>query len=218
MHGNEDDAKPTAKPTIDDPKLRVGESTGVARENPMTYEDYARMPDDGRRYELVDGKLEQMSPSPNRSHQLVAFQLCSLLNATCYQDYVIVMAPVDVLISPQEVRQPDAVMIHRSRMSIYKARGNIVEPPDLVIEVLSPDSLRRDKLMKRNSYAKFGVPEYWIVDPDLGTLEQFSLSASRDYALVETYAGDEQITSEHLSCVSFSMDDFMRLPRQFPSE
>ncbi len=213
MHRNGDDAKP-----MDDSKFQTGASAGEARENPMTYEDYARMPDDGHRYELVDGKLELMSPSPNRTHQVVAFELCSLLKTTCQQDYVIVMAPVDVLISPHEVRQPDAVMIHRSRLSIYKMRGNIIEPPDLVLEILSPDSLRRDKIAKRSSYAKFGVPEYWIVDPDSATLEQFSLSDSGAYALAETYTGDEQITSERLPCVSFSMDDVMRLPRQFPSE
>ena len=187
-----------------------------ARETPMTYEDYLQMPDDGKRYELVDGQLELMSPGPARTHQIIGRHLSHLLSLSCASEYEIVMAPVDVVLSPVEVRQPDLVMIHLSRMSIYKARGGIEEPPDLVVEILSPSSQKRDKVAKRRAYARFGVPEYWILNPDDETLEQNLLNSAGAYELADIYTGDEPIRSERLACVSFSMNEIMSRVRNLP--
>lgn len=186
------------------------------QETPMTYEDYAQMPDDGNRYELVNGQLELMSPSPARAHQIASRQLITLLSRDCESEYEIVAAPVDVVLSSSEVRQPDIVMIHLSRLSIYKKNGNIVEPPDLVIEILSPSSRERDKIVKNHAYAKFGVPEYWILNPDDETLEQHLLGPSAAYRLVEVYTDNEPIRSEKLRCVSFSINDIMSRVRNLP--
>lgn len=182
----------------------------------MTYEDYAKMPDDGLRYELVDGRLELMGPSPERTHQLISGQLFTLLNSDCESEYVVVTAPVDVILSATEVRQPDLVMIHLSRMSIYKQRGSIESPPDLVVEILSPSSLHRDKVAKRRSYADFGVPEYWVVNPQDGTLEQNVLKGDGDYDLIHVYAGDELICSDKIKCITFSMHNVMRRVNSLP--
>lgn len=186
-----------------------------ARETPLTYEDYAQTPDDGQRYELVDGQLEWMT-APGRTHQIVSRRLVNLLSRDCESQYEIVCAPVDVVLSATEVRQPDLVMIDLRRLTIYKERGNIVEPPDLVVEILSPSTRKQDKIVKHQAYAKFGVPEYWIVNPDDGTLEQHRLGPSNSYVLADIYADDEAVASDLLSCVSFTMNDVMERVRNLP--
>lgn len=186
------------------------------RETQMTYEDYAAMPDDGKRYELVDGQLELMSPSPTLTHQIISSNILHLLHNDCRDEYVIVSAPIDVVLSPTEVRQPDLIMIHRSRLSIHKEQGSIVAPPDLVVEILSPSSLQRDRIDKRAAYARFGVPEYWIIDPSEQGLEQYALDGYGTYQLLNIYTGNKPIHSEKLKCVTFAMDDVMEMIRDRP--
>lgn len=173
----------------------------------MTYDDYASLPDDGSRYELVDGVLEMMSPSASAKHQMISFRIQSKITQTCDDDYFILNAPLDIILSPTEVRQPDLVMIHRSRLNIIKKRG-IEGAPDLVVEILSPSSIRRDKVGKLKSYAKYAIPEYWIVDPTNESLEQYVLEEDR-YDLIEVYTEDEQVRSDHMQCVSFTMNVIM---------
>lgn len=98
-------------------------------------------------------------------------------------------------------------MVHRSRESIIEEHA-VVGPPDLVVEVLSPSSVKCDRVMKLHSYARFGVAEYWIVDPLNVTLEKYVLTAmNQPYLLVDVYSGDEIVSSEHLPCVSFLVRD-----------
>ncbi|WP_372636420.1 Uma2 family endonuclease [Cohnella sp.] len=174
------------------------------KEQPITYEVYAEMPDDGNRYEVIDGVLELMSPSPTASHQSILSELIDALRQSCKTDYLIYFAPLDVILSDTNVVQPDAIMIHRSRKHIVTSRG-IEGPPDLAVEVLSPSSQKRDRLKKRAVYEKHGVPEYWIVDPDSRTLEQFQLDERGNYVLIQLYEGDELIASDKLHCVSFAI-------------
>jgi len=174
------------------------------KEQPVTYEIYAEMPDDGNRYEVIDGVLELMSPSPTASHQSIAVDLCFELKQSCRSDYLIYVAPLDVILSDTNVVQPDAIMIHRNRKHIVTSRG-IEGPPDLAVEVLSPSSRKRDRLKKRAVYEKHGVPEYWIVDPEARTLEQFHLDENGKYELIQLYENDEQVVSSKLPCVSFAV-------------
>lgn len=178
------------------------------REQPLTYEDYANLPDDGLRYELADGVLELMSPGPSTDHQLVSFEIIKKLIPPCQNDYVIIHAPLDVILSSIEVRQPDIIMVHRSRMEIIKKHG-IVGAPDLIVEILSPSSIRRDKVKKLKAYARYQVPEYWIVDPANGSLEQYLLR-DHAYELTEVYQGAEEIRSDRISCISFTMEQIMQ--------
>ncbi len=106
--------------------------------------------------------------------------------------------------SNTNVVQPDALMIHRSRKHIVTSRG-IEGPPDLAVEVLSPSSQKRDRLKKRAVYENHGVPEYWIVDPESRTLEQFRLDERGKYELIQLYENDEQVVSSKLPCVSFTV-------------
>lgn len=178
------------------------------RESPVTYDRYASMPDDGNRYEIDDGVLELMSPGPNTVHQLLLKALEHTLTRDCQQDYIVLFAPLDVILSQTEVRQPDLILIHKSRASIIRRRG-IEGAPDLVVEISSEHSLRRDKVRKTKAYARYGVPEYWILDMASMSLEQYVLHDSV-YELAELYREDDVVRSERLSCVSFSMNSLLR--------
>lgn len=184
------------------------------REQPMTYGDYAALPEDGNCYELVDGTLE-LSPSASTPHQIIASEIQSMIKQTCSAEYLI-LYEIDVILSPYEVRRPDIVMIHRSRMSIVTKRA-IKGAPDLVVEVLSESSLKRDKVSKLFTYAHYQIPEYWIVDPFSGSLEQHILG-EHGYRLHDVYIGDEPVRSERLSCVSFSMRHIMSQVPDLPDE
>lgn len=179
----------------------------LIKESPVTYEMYADMVDDGQRYELADGVLELMSPSPTFTHQTFIHELQVKLNSSCRGAFIIVASPIDVILSDTEVRQPDLVIVRLDRMDIISDRG-INGAPDLVVEVASPHSRRRDKVQKRLAYAKHGVPEYWIVDLSNFTLEQYWADGNR-YELVEVYAEDETIVSRTLPCASFSMNELV---------
>ena len=178
----------------------------VVKEIVLTYDDYAAI-DDGNRYELAGGQLQLISPSPSVVHQFISFELQKEIANSCESEYYVLFAPVDVILSTTEVRQPDLILIHRDRQSIIKKRG-IIEAPNLVVEILSPSTLKRDKIDKLQVYAKFQVPEYWIVEPTLGILEQYLLNGDR-YELSNIYQQDEPISSPTISCISFTMDKIM---------
>lgn len=178
------------------------------KEQQMTYELYAAMPDDGRRYEIIEGTMELMSPGPSTTHQAVSGELEFILRQSCISDYVIYHAPLDVILSSTTVLQPDILMIHRSRLHIVTIRG-IEGPPDLVVEIVSPGSRKRDKLDKMNMYAKYGILEYWVVDAEVRTLEQYHLLGDH-YEMYNLYESDEIVTSDKLACVSFVLSDIFK--------
>jgi len=192
-----------SKEQLNDKKKQLPE---IVRESYVTYDDYANMPDDGNRYEIADGRLELMSPGPSGHHQVISKAMYDAIKETSSRDYVILTAPLDVILSEIEVRQPDLVIVHRSRKSIIARRG-IEGAPDVVVEILSPSTRRRDKLDKMKAYAKYQVPEYWIVDPDSYTLELYLLRESGDYGLKDVFGADELIISPALTCLNFTMDD-----------
>ncbi|WP_407272487.1 Uma2 family endonuclease [Radiobacillus sp. PE A8.2] len=177
------------------------------KENGLTYDDYASLDDDNR-YELVGGHLELLSPAPTVIHQLVSSEMHKIITASCELNYITLYAPIDVILSSTEVRQPDLVLVDRQRMSILSKRG-IEGAPDLVIEILSPSTIKRDKLDKLKTYAFYQIPEYWIVDPEVGILEAYTLNQKR-YQLTNIFQGTELVTSPTITCVSFTMDAIMK--------
>jgi Uma2 family endonuclease len=148
-------------------EVMVGPDPGA-----WTYEDYLRLPDDGRRYEILRGRL-LMSPAPRPRHQQIVgrlfLALSHFLHATELGD--LYFAPIDVLLPglAQPV-QPDLVMIRKARREVIQERA-IVGVPDLIIEVLSPSSWQIDRRDKYELYAEAGVSEYWTVDPERRTIE-----------------------------------------------
>ena len=138
-----------------------------------SYAEFARLPDDGNRYEVINGEL-CVTPSPSPVHTRIAFNLASLLEAfvAAHDLGWVTPAPVDVLLGEDDYVQPDVVFIRRERGEKVTDRG-IEFPPDLVVEVLSPSTAFRDRVQKRDRYAAFGVPEYWIIDPDARRVEVY---------------------------------------------
>lgn len=177
------------------------------KEGQVTYEMYREMPEDSGRFELLDGVLELMSPGPSATHQSIGRELEFKLMQSCRSDYVIFYAPLDVILSQTNVLQPDLMMIHRSRLHIVTDRG-VEGAPDLVVEIMSPGSRKRDKVLKMRMYARHGVPEYWIVDAVSRTLEQYRMNdGGEHYILQALFEGDDVVTSDKLPCVSFVVSD-----------
>jgi Uma2 family endonuclease len=131
----------------------------------LTYDDYAALPDDGRRYELYEGELT-VTPAPRPRHQLVIGNLYMLMGQHVRRHGLgeVFLSPIDVILSPITVLQPDLVYVERARLGIVTERA-IEGAPTLVVEVLSPSTNVRDRGIKQALYARHGVPYYWIVDP-----------------------------------------------------
>jgi Uma2 family endonuclease len=137
----------------------------IATTHPLTFEDLLETPDDGNRYEILDGELI-VSPAPSRIHQEFLGRLYRLVyeHGEAKGLGKVYFAPVDVRLFPHDIVQPDLIFIRADRLHIY--RDNPVEgAPDLVVEVISPTSRVRDIMRKSRLYAAAGVPEYWLPDP-----------------------------------------------------
>ena len=126
----------------------------------ITVAELDRIPDDGRRFELLDGTLV-MSPRPTTGHQFVATRLAGLLTTACPEDFGVVAEPA-VQVNPKTELVPDIVVVRIDQVGEAK----FTEPPLLAVEVRSPSSALIDLNRKKSTYEKFGVPSYWIVDPD----------------------------------------------------
>lgn len=130
----------------------------------FTYDDYAKLPE-GSLYQLIDGELI-MSPAPNLYHQMILNNILQELNKfnAVKKSGKIFPSPVDVYFEEYETYQPDIVFVAKERSHILK-ETKIEGSPDLVVEILSESSAYYDLKHKKNIYEKYGVKEYWIVDP-----------------------------------------------------
>jgi Uma2 family endonuclease len=157
----------------------------IATLRPLTYEDLQEMPDDGQRYEVVGGELI-VNPAPRREHQEVVANLDWNLQTFLRQSGAgrAYTHPVDVHLGRHDVVQPDLIVIGAAHLDIYRVEGVVEEAPDLIVEVISPSSRRIDRIQKMALYARSGVPEYWIADPERRLLEIHVL-AGEEYRLVE---------------------------------
>lgn len=142
----------------------------------FTYEEYKLLPDEGR-FEIIDGELLAL-PTPNVRHQSILANL--LYGLTVHINAgglgTVVLAPLDVVLAADQVVQPDLLFVSREREQIIDPLGAVHGAPDLVVEILSPATTGRDRVMKRKLYGRFGVREYWIVDPAAGTIEVLVLA------------------------------------------
>jgi Uma2 family endonuclease len=152
-----------------------------AREQPpagrivLTYEDYCALPDDGKRYEIIEGEL-YATPSPSRAHQEFVANLLVVLKP--FVDAggigVVYIAPFDVILEETSVVVPDLLFVARDRLGIVTDRG-VRGAPDLIVEILSPGTARRDRVEKAKLYARHGVSHYWLADPEARILEVYEL-------------------------------------------
>jgi Uma2 family endonuclease len=131
----------------------------------LTYEDFCLLPDDGKRYEIIEGELF-VTPAPRLLHQKIVTRLAAALSTLMEREGLgqVFVAPVDVVFSDFDVVEPDIIYVSKQRASVLTEK-NLQGAPDLVIEVLSDTTEKRDRTTKLKLYGRFGVQEYWIIDP-----------------------------------------------------
>lgn len=141
--------------------------SALQAERRWTYSDLVALPDDQLRHELIDGE-HVVSPSPTTTHQEILKRLFLALERHAEQQNrgVVLFAPFDVKLSPWTVLVPDLVYFTAARFADVVNEKHATAAPDLVAEVLSPGTRRRDLGRKREVYDREGVREYWIADPD----------------------------------------------------
>ena len=177
----------------------------------LTVEDYKLLPDEGPRYELIEGELI-MAPAPNRFHQDISRNLEYLM-----VDYlrrhpigVVYDAPFDVYLDETNVFQPDLVFISKARRSILTDAG-AQGAPDLVVEVLSPSTRKVDETDKKGVFARTGVNEYWLIDPEEKAIRIYALGQDVETP-VATHAGADKFERPLLPGLMFELEQIFRQP------
>jgi Uma2 family endonuclease len=171
----------------------------------VSYADLERAPEDGRRYELYDGEV-YVVPAPLPRHQVVQQLIAELLRryAQACGGFA-VDSPIDIVFSEYDVLQPDIVFFAPSRAHLIDLDHVIRHPPDLCVEIVSPSTEATDRGRKMQMFARYGVTEYWIVDPGTRTIEIHRLGDGA-YVLQETKSGAESVTSPVVPGLTFRAD------------
>lgn len=142
--------------------------------HPMTRADLYRLPNDGRRYELIDGVLV-VSPSPGTRHQRAVVRLTVVIAGSCPDEFEMFPAPLDINVVEDTVLRPDALVVRRDRVGQHDLLGM----PELVVEVQSPSTRLLDLELKRSRYEDAGCPSYWVIDPDVPSIVAWDLIDGR---------------------------------------
>ena len=175
----------------------------------LTFADLERIPEDGRRYELYDGEVVVV-PSPLPLHQIVLARLADALRSYARQHSALCLqAPLDIVFSEYDVLQPDIVYFSAETTRLIDLRRVIRQAPDLCVEVLSPSTAKRDRGRKMQMFARFGVKEYWIVDPIELVLERFELDGG-SYQLRMRGVNDETVNSALLPGLAFPVREIFQ--------
>lgn len=163
----------------------------------LTIADLDAMPDDGNRYEIIEGELF-VSCAPNLIHQTVALNLAFAIRMYLLENPIgaVWMTP-GVIFSELNGVIPDLVFVGKERAPLIASGERITGVPDLVVEIASSgaENQRRDRVVKRHLYAKHGVKEYWIADPATRSIEVYALSGQRLRLLAEYKEGDSLVSS-----------------------
>lgn len=156
----------------------------------LTYEDYLQLPDDGQRYEIIEGEL-YVSPAPNTKHQTVSINLSTEFNVHVRTGRLgrVFAAPTDVRLTEPSTVQPDILYVRQARRGIITPQS-VQGAPDLVVEIISPSSTQMDLEIKRDLYAKHGVRYYWVAHPQEEWLRAYELGVDGQYELVAEGHGD----------------------------
>jgi Uma2 family endonuclease len=151
----------------------------LPRPRKLTYDDYVLIPEDGQRHEILDGE-HYVTPAPFTPHQGISSKLHNRLGPFVERHRLghLYAAPLDVVLSPHDIAQPDLLFISNQRAGII-TRKNIQGAPDLVVEILSASTRRRDEGIKLQRYERLGVPEYWMFDPGPRTAKVYRRNGDR---------------------------------------
>jgi len=180
------------------------ETLKIDRTKEWTVDDYLLLGETNTPCQLINGELI-MSPSPPPRHQIVLSNLNDVIKSYSNKvDGLVLFSPLDLHIDNKNVFQPDLIFLSKSQRRFVTERG-VEGPPELLIEVISPSNSYTDRYEKKNAYQKFGVLEYWIVDPANQTLEVYY---SSDWMTPQLYLASEGlVTSSVLKELSFNLKD-----------
>ena len=159
--------------------------TTLPRNRPLTRADLDAMPDDGHRYELIDGALI-VTPAPGLPHQRAAGELYLLLRSACPAELEVLFGPFDVALADDTVMQPDLLVARRRDLTMR----DLPTAPVLAVEVLSPSTRRIDLTLKRSRLEAAGCECYWVVDPHEPSITAWEL-AGEHYQQVAEVRGDD---------------------------
>jgi Uma2 family endonuclease len=176
----------------------------------VSYVELEQWPDDGRRYELYGGEVIVV-PAPVPIHQIVVHRISEILDAYAQQTGgLMLFSPIDIVFSEYDVLQPDVVFFTTLRRRQIDLRSAIRVVPDLVGEVLSRSTAARDRGRKLELFERYGVPEYWILDPIARTLELLANAGGR-FQTIGAYDEAATITSPTLPDLQFATADLFRV-------
>ena len=178
-----------------------------------TYEDFLAFPDDGKRHEIIGGE-HYVTPSPNTKHQTVSLTLAVAISSYLRRHPIgeLFAAPFDVVFSDLDVVEPDLLYISRERAGILTPQ-HVRGVPDGVVEILSPGTRKTDETIKRKLYERFGVQEYWVVDPDLDAIK-IHRRVDRAFARVAELSAEEHdvLTTPLLPDVAVPLGEIFASP------
>ena len=166
-----------------------------------TNEALETLPDNGLRYEILDGTL-LVTPAPTPRHQTVVLELAVLLRLACPPDHQVFVAPLSWQPDGHTSLEPDLLVVRRDRIG----EKSITQPPLLVVEVLSPGTARIDRLLKLSRYAEGGIEQYWIVDPRVPSVQVFTLVEGAYVLLAESAGGTPVTVDEPLAVTVIPQD------------
>ena len=175
----------------------------------LTYDDFVQFPDDGKRHELIDGE-HVVTAAPNTRHQRVVTRLTGLLWSFVQRHRLgeVFVAPFDVVLSDTDVVEPDLLFVSSARAADTLTDANMRGAPDLIVEVGSPSTRKVDETTKRRLYERYGVGEYWVVDPELDEIKVYRRAGDRfeRVALLAAEQGDV-LTSPMFPGLTLSLTD-----------
>ncbi len=178
------------------------------QKEPATYQEYLSRPED-ERWEIIDGVAYNMVPAPNTRHQGILGNLYfSLRGAMRTHRCRSFIAPTDVVLSEENVVEPDLFIVcDEAKITEKCIRG----APDVVFEIISPSSTKKDRLVKRRLYERFGVKEYVLVDPDGRCVERFLLNEPGRYGASEIFDSFQTLTLKSLEGVDIPLGEVFAL-------
>ena len=206
-----EDSVTSAVQKVAHPVLPPSERVWPPEQGEWTYEDWLRLPNDGRRYEVLNGEL-YMTPPPSIGHQIAVTKLSVRMHSWVEQKGlgIVLVSPVSVRLPKQPVPvQPDVVFVRAERRDII-GEDYVEGVPDLVVEVLSPSNWLYDRREKMQAYEQAGVPEYWIVDYRARTVEVRALEA-KTYTLLDEFGIGDVARSTVVSGFEISVDDLFEM-------
>jgi Uma2 family endonuclease len=165
----------------------------------LTYDDFVLFPDDGKRHELIDGE-HYVTPSPNTKHQAVSANLHLLIGSWLETHPVgrIFYAPFDVVFSNFDVVEPDLLYFSNERAAKVLTPQHVRGAPEIVVEIASPGTRRRDETIKRRLYERAGVSAYWIVDPEVDVIRIYRRGQATFGRVIELARESEDVLATPL--------------------